>query len=121
MPQLILQGHVYIAQPPLYRLRRGKKDYYAYTDSEKEELLKRLKKEYKNAKIDVSRYKGLGEMNPDQLWSTTMDPETRTLLQVTVEDATEADSIFSRLMGDNVESRREFIETNAKYVTFLDV
>lgn len=121
MPQLILQGHVYIAQPPLYRLRRGKKDYYAYTDSEKEELLKRLRKEYKNAKIEVSRYKGLGEMNPDQLWSTTMDPETRTLLQVTVEDATEADSIFSRLMGDDVESRREFIETNAKYVTFLDV
>ena len=83
--------------------------------------MKRLKQEKKTSKIDVSRYKGLGEMNPEQLWSTTMDPATRTLLQVTVEDATEADSIFSRLMGENVESRREFIETNAKFVTFLDV
>lgn len=83
--------------------------------------MKRLKQEKKTAKIEVSRYKGLGEMNPEQLWSTTMDPETRTLLQVKVEDATEADSIFSRLMGENVESRREFIEANAKFVTFLDV
>ena len=121
MPQLIHNGHVYIAQPPLYRLRQAGKDYYAYTDEQQEVLMKRLKQEKKTSKIDVSRYKGLGEMNPEQLWSTTMDPATRTLLQVTVEDATEADSIFSRLMGENVESRREFIETNAKFVTFLDV
>ena len=121
MPQLILQGHVFIAQPPLYRLRQGKKDFYAYSDEEQEELLKRLKKEKKSAKVDISRYKGLGEMNPEQLWATTMDPATRTLLKVTVEDATEADSIFSRLMGDDVESRRQFIETNARYVKFLDV
>ena len=121
MHQLILQGHVYIAQPPLYRLRQKGKEYYAYNDEQQETLLKRLKQEKKEAKIEVSRYKGLGEMNPEQLWLTTMNPETRTLLQVTVEDATEADSIFSRLMGDSVESRREFIESNAKYVTFLDV
>ncbi|MCH7574105.1 MAG: DNA topoisomerase (ATP-hydrolyzing) subunit B [Candidatus Marinimicrobia bacterium] len=121
MPQLIHNGHVYIAQPPLYRIRQAGKDYYAYTDEQQEVLMKRLKQEKKTSKIEVSRYKGLGEMNPEQLWSTTMDPATRTLLQVTVEDATEADSIFSRLMGENVETRREFIETNAKFVTFLDV
>ncbi len=121
MQQLIHRGHVYIAQPPLYRFRQGKKEYYAYSDEERDRVLARLKKEGGKAKIEISRYKGLGEMNPEQLWATTMDPATRTLLQVNVEDATEADSIFSRLMGDNVESRREFIETNARYVTFLDV
>ncbi len=121
MQQLIHQGHVYIAQPPLYRFRQGKKEYYAYSDEERDRVLARLKKEGGKAKIEISRYKGLGEMNPEQLWATTMDPATRTLLQVNVEDATEADSIFSRLMGDNVESRREFIEKNARYVTFLDV
>ncbi|MCK4579113.1 MAG: DNA topoisomerase IV subunit B, partial [Candidatus Marinimicrobia bacterium] len=121
MPQLIHQGYVYIAQPPLYRLKRGKKDMYAYTDEERDRILARFKKEGSKSKVEISRYKGLGEMNPEQLWATTMDPATRTLLQVTVEDATEADSIFSRLMGDNVETRRTFIETNAKYVSFLDV
>ncbi len=121
MPQLIHQGHVFIAQPPLYRVRQGKKDYYAYSDEEQARLLERLKKLGGKAKIEISRYKGLGEMNPEQLWATTMDPATRTLLQVMVEDATEADSIFSRLMGENVESRREFIEANAQYVKFLDV
>jgi len=122
MPQLIVQGHVYIAQPPLYRLKYKNKDHYAFNDEERDRLVKRFQKEKgANVKIDISRFKGLGEMNPEQLWSTTMDPTTRTLLQVQVEDAAEADSIFSRLMGDNVETRREFIENNAKYVTFLDV
>ena len=121
MPLLIHQGYVYIAQPPLYRITQGKKEHYAFTDAERDRVLKHLKKEGAKGKVDVSRYKGLGEMNPEQLWSTTMDPETRTLLQVKVEDAAEADSIFSRLMGDNVETRRAFIEANARYVTFLDV
>ncbi|MEE9464163.1 MAG: DNA topoisomerase (ATP-hydrolyzing) subunit B [Candidatus Neomarinimicrobiota bacterium] len=121
MPQLIHQGHVFIAQPPLYRIRQGKKEYYAYSDEEQARTLERLKKQGGKGKIEISRYKGLGEMNPEQLWATTMDPATRTLLQVMVEDATEADSIFSRLMGENVESRRQFIEANARYVKFLDV
>ena len=121
MPQLIHQGYVYIAQPPLYRITQGKKEIYAFTDAERDRVLKHLKKEGAKGKVDVARYKGLGEMNPEQLWATTMDPETRTLLQVKVEDAAEADSIFSRLMGDNVETRRAFIEANARYVTFLDV
>lgn len=120
MPQLIFNGHVFIAQPPLYRLRQGKKENYAYNDDERDRLMERMKKESKG-NIDISRYKGLGEMNPGQLWETTMDPETRTLLQVNVEDAADADSIFSRLMGEDVEARRTFIEANAKYVTFLDV
>ena len=121
MPQLIHQGYVYIAQPPLFRITQGKKEIYAFSDAERDRVLKQLNKDGAKGKITISRYKGLGEMNPDQLWSTTMDPETRTLLQVMVEDAAEADSIFSRLMGDNVETRRAFIEANAKYVTFLDV
>ena len=121
MPQLIHQGYVYIAQPPLFRITQGKKEIYAFSDAERDRVLKQLNKDGAKGKITISRYKGLGEMNPDQLWSTTMDPENRTLLQVMVEDAAEADSIFSRLMGDNVETRRAFIEANAKYVTFLDV
>lgn len=119
MPELIHGGHIYIAQPPLYRIRQGKTEVYAYTDEERDYHLKRLKKGAK--KIDISRYKGLGEMNPGQLWSTTMDPETRTLLQVTVEEDAGAASLFARLMGADVEARREFIETNAKKVTFLDI
>jgi len=121
MPQLIHGGFVYIAQPPLYKIKQGKKISYAFVDAERDRILARLNKEGGKGKIEIARYKGLGEMNPDQLWTTTMDPSTRTLLQVNVEDAAEADSIFSRLMGENVESRREFIEANAKYVTFLDV
>ncbi len=121
MPQLIFGGFVYIAQPPLYKIKQGKKIQYAYVDAERDRILARIAKDGGKGKVEISRYKGLGEMNPDQLWTTTMDPSTRTMLQVNVEDAAEADSIFSRLMGENVESRRAFIEANAKYVTFLDV
>ena len=122
MPQLIHGGHIYIAQPPLYKIRRGKTELYAYSDEERDYHLKRLKKDGgTGSKIEISRYKGLGEMNPDQLWSTTMDPDTRTLLQVTVEEDAGAASLISRLMGHDVESRREFIEANARNVTFLDV
>ena len=117
MPELVELGHVYIAQPPLYRLRRGKDEHYAYNEDQKERLLKRLGPKG----VDLQRYKGLGEMNPEQLWKTTMDPEARTMLQVTLDDAAEADRIFSILMGDKVEPRRKFIEENATYVRNLDV
>ena len=122
MPQLIHGGHMYIAQPPLYKIRKGKTELYAYSDEERDYHLKHLKKDGgTGSKIEISRYKGLGEMNPEQLWATTMDPATRTLLQVTVEEDARAASLFSRLMGHDVESRREFIEANAKNVTFLDI
>ena len=122
MPQLIHSGHMYIAQPPLYKIRRGKTELYAYSDEERDYHLKRLKKDSgTGTKIEISRYKGLGEMNPEQLWATTMDPDTRTLLQVTVAEDAGAASLFSRLMGSDVESRREFIEANARNVKFLDV
>ena len=114
---LIEHGNVYIAQPPLYRIRKGGKEQYAFNDDELNDLKKKLGKDG----VNVQRYKGLGEMNPEQLWKTTMDPETRTILQVTIDDAVEADHIFSILMGEKVEPRRQFIEENADTVRNLDV
>ncbi|MBP1678684.1 MAG: gyrase subunit [Bacteroidetes bacterium] len=150
MKELIDLGHVYIAQPPLYKVKKGKQEQYAYDDDERDEVVKRLKQEKADRSkrvvneeaepaseseggtaeegavsvgsgIVISRFKGLGEMNPEQLWSTTMNPETRTILQVAIESAADADRTFSILMGDEVEPRREFIEKNAKYVRNLDV
>ena len=120
MPELITGGHIYIAQPPLYKITKGKKLEYAYTDEQRDMVLNRLKAE-SDAKINLARYKGLGEMNAEQLWETTMDPEKRTLLQVTMEDAEEANEIFTKLMGEEVEPRREFIVTQAKFVANLDI
>ena len=120
MSELITGGYVYIAQPPLYKIVRGKKMEYAYSDEQRDSILDRLKSE-SDSKISLARYKGLGEMNAEQLWETTMDPEKRTLLQVTMEDAEEANEIFKKLMGEEVEPRREFIVTQAKFVANLDV
>lgn len=118
MRPLIEYGYVYIAQPPLYKLSRGRNEHYAYSDKERDQLISQMGNE---SKIEIQRYKGLGEMNPEQLWETTMNPENRTILKVTIDDAVEADMIFDTLMGENVEPRRIFIEENAKYVTNLDV
>lgn len=145
MKELIELGHVYIAQPPLYKIKKGKQEFYAYDDDERDEIIKRLKADKRKdsskeeeveivteseesettatsrSGIVVSRFKGLGEMNPEQLWLTTMNPETRTILEVSIENAADADRTFSILMGDEVEPRRQFIEKHAKYVRNLDV
>ena len=143
MKPVIELGHLYIAQPPLYKVKKGKQEVYAYDDDERDEILERLRRESKKKGkepvepaaetteaegavvlkdgIAISRFKGLGEMNPEQLWGTTMNPDTRTILQVTIENAADADRTFSILMGDEVEPRREFIAKNAKYVRNLDV
>jgi len=115
MHELIEKGYLYIALPPFYLLKRGKEERYCWTEDERIQGIKDLAKNGKEESVGVQRYKGLGEMNPEQLWLTTMNPETRSLKQVTIESAAEADHLFSMLMGDEVGPRRAFIEKHAKY------
>jgi DNA gyrase subunit B len=117
MRQLIEEGHIYLAQPPLYKVHKGKQLRYAFSDAERDKYIEELG----TKGVEAERYKGLGEMDPEQLWETTMDPERRTLLKVSVEDAIACDEMFSLLMGDKVEPRRVFIEQNAKLAEFLDI
>jgi DNA gyrase subunit B len=120
MRPLIEQGHIYFAMPPLFKLSAGKKVRYAFSDAERDRYIEELSGGG-NTKVAIQRYKGLGEMDPHQLWETTMDPDNRTIVQVCLEDAVKADETFSILMGDKVEPRREFIEQNARYVENLDI
>jgi DNA gyrase subunit B len=120
MRPLIDNGNIYIAQPPLFKVFRGKEHKYAFSDEQRDQYIKELSEDGRY-KVEVQRYKGLGEMDSEQLWETTMNPETRTMIKVEMEDAIKADEIFTILMGDKVTPRREFIEKNAKYVSNLDV
>ena len=117
MKPLIEQGHIFSAMPPLYKVWKGKQVRYAFSDEERDMYIEELG----TAGVDTQRYKGLGEMNAEQLWETTMNPETRTIIRIDMEDALKADETFSLLMGEKVEPRRDFIQRNAKYVTNLDV
>jgi len=117
MPELIARGHLFIAQPPLYRIQHGKQHFWVYSEKEKEAKLKELQ----GSKVEVQRYKGLGEMSPEQLWETTMNPASRTLLRVEIEDAIEADRIFHMLMGNEVPPRKSFIQAHARSVRNLDI
>ena len=120
MRPLIEEGHIYFAQPPLFKLSRGKKVEYAFSDEQRDAILKEMSEEGKY-KVDIQRYKGLGEMDPSQLWETTMDPSNRTIVRVELSDAAQADETITMLMGDKVEPRKEFIERNARHVQNLDV